>query len=334
VMQTLTFIGSDKNAGKTTVFNYIYNQMRLKSGNDKICLASTGINGETVDNLEGHPKPAIIVQGGSYFVTTEINLEKHRDKYIHQKILKFPFSSEMYTLGKALKEFPIILEGPNSRDGLIRMKTVLEVCIPHGTLLIDGSVDREFLAHPAVSDGFYYSALISKREVQLSNVRRMLMSFAFPVCSEKLQSVIGTYNNGRTKTLLFDINHTLQYHGRQIPFLDHDLLQNCNRLENHTGFLYLNGAFTASLNKILVFFENLTIILDNFTLYRCQAFQKQKVNLLHSVGLCGIFIRRETGKEIDNMLSWPDEVCITDLSEIIDNNQSVVSRNWIKGGET
>ena len=49
-METLAFIGSDKNAGKTTVFNFVYQKMH--AADTMVCLTSIGINGEPVDTYE------------------------------------------------------------------------------------------------------------------------------------------------------------------------------------------------------------------------------------------------------------------------------------------
>ncbi len=70
-MKTLTFIGSDKNAGKTTAFNFVYKKLQnAHCQSARICMTSTGISGEAEDKFTGRNKPFVDIFKNTYFITS------------------------------------------------------------------------------------------------------------------------------------------------------------------------------------------------------------------------------------------------------------------------
>ena len=80
-METYCFIGSDKNAGKTTALNFIYDSLCRKDCPPPLCLTGIGINGERVDNFDGSAKPEVRLRVGSHFLTHARHLEDHNGQY-------------------------------------------------------------------------------------------------------------------------------------------------------------------------------------------------------------------------------------------------------------
>ena len=247
MMKTLAFIGSDKNAGKTTVFNFVYQKMH--AADTMVCLTSIGINGEPVDTYEGHPKPKITVYKDSFFITAGEHLKPHTGKYETVHLFLPPHFSKPYVLAKSLVDLDLVLEGPNTQRGLMEMKGLIGKVLPLCLLLVDGSIDRQFLAHPAVCDGFYFAVLVSDRKQQLIKANDLLSALALPVYPKDLRGAIEEFQRDETKSLLWGDSPRLIYHGRQIPFLDETLRETVKRRKGDECVLYLNGALSKSLFK-------------------------------------------------------------------------------------
>ncbi len=303
-MRTLSFIGSDKNAGKTTILNFVYRKLRENSkGKTPICLASIGINGEEIDFYENQQKPTFFLSKGSYFITAGEHLHELTGKYEILDNFTRPDFKKVYVLGECLLDFQIILEGPNNKQEILHMKKKVEGLLPNSDLLIDGSIDRQFLAHPAVSDAFYFAVLLSTRKEQLQKAKDLLFALFLHVCSQKQKNLLIDRLEEDTRSFLFGENNELFYHGKTIPFLDTKLQRLCLKYKNRKCTLYLNGALSKSLCSLLAPLKNLTIILDNFTLYQNislhdthgKAFRPTLL-ILNPVKVKRIFLKQETSR--------------------------------------
>lgn len=303
-MKTFSFIGSDKNAGKTTVFNFVFRKLLEDPGQDaRVCLTSIGINGEEVDTYEGHAKPFIYLYKNSYFVTACEHLKELTGKY--EICFSFNDFNKLYIFGKCLTDFQVVLEGPNSGQELLRLKKVVANILPKSYLLIDGSIDRQFLAHPDISDDFYFALLISDRREQIQKAQDLLYSLTFPVCAENQRQFLANTGHQDTKSILYDKKNQILYHGSEIPGFDEDLKDICMKYKNAKTSLYLNGAFSKSLFAFFAPFKNLTIILDNFTLYQNMSVSENpgprfspEIFLLHPVRVNKIFLKQDAGKTV------------------------------------
>jgi len=301
-VKTLSFIGSDKNAGKTTVLNFVFRKLSEDPGRAvPVCLTSIGINGEEVDTYEGHPKPSIRLYKGSYFVTACEHLKELTGRY--EICFSFNDFNKLYILGKCLSDFQVVLEGPNNRQELLRLKKVVGTLLPDSRLLIDGSIDRQFLAHPDISDGFYFALLISDRKEQLQKAHDLLFSLTLPVCPENHRLFLTTTGIEDRKSILYDRENKILYHGSEMPSLDDNLKDACMKCKDSKTSLYLNGAFSKSLFSFFAPFKKLTIILDNFTLYQNISVGENlgprfspEIFLLHPVRVNTIFLREDAGE--------------------------------------
>jgi len=303
-MKTLSFIGSDKNAGKTTILNFVYRKLQENTkGKTSICLASIGINGEDIDFYENQPKPTVSLCKGSCFITAGEHLQEVTGKYKMLHNFTNPDFKKIYVLGECLFDFQIILEGPNNKHEILRMKRKVEELLPQSYLLIDGSIDRQFLAHPAISDAFYFVVLISTRKEQFQKAKDLLFSLSLHTCSKKQNDFLKNSLEEDTKSLLFRENNQVLYCGKKIPFLDMKLKKMCIKYKNRKYSIYLNGALSKSLFTFLAPLKNLTIILDNFTLYQNISVHnnhgiifRPKLLLLYPVKVQRIFLKQETSQ--------------------------------------
>ncbi len=298
-MKTFSFIGSDKNAGKTTALNFVYKRLWEKHGTGTpVCLTSIGINGEEIDAYEGHPKPRIRVFKDSFFVTASEHLKELTGKY--EIFNCFSEFNKLYVLGKCLADFQVVLEGPNNKQELAELKKIVNNIIPGTCLLIDGSIDRQFLAHPDISDAFYFALLVSDRKEQIQKAKDLLFSLTFRTCSENLKATLEKVRKQNTKSVLLEKDNQVLYHGNEIPALDANLKSSCMKYKNKESVLYLNGALSKSLFTFFAPFKKLKIILDNFTLYQNVSVRENhgirfapEILLLHNVRVNKIFVKQE-----------------------------------------
>jgi len=307
-MKTFSFIGSDKNAGKTTMFNFVYRKM-LKA-QKKVCLSSIGINGEKIDTYEGHKKPEICFFKDTFFITANEHLKNKTGQY---KILfVFRGISKTYIMGKCLSDFSIVLEGPNTGMELKKLKAMIRKMqkkkkgLKIDIFLIDGSVDRQFLARPDISDGFYFSLLITKRKEQRKKANGFLRSLYLGVCNLQEKIIIKTNLQENTRSLLFYKNANkieILFHGTKIVSLDPELKKKCLNHKDKNLYLYINGALSGTLAVFLSQFKNMTLILDNFTQYLnisvCEDHEKHEKNFLpeiylfHKIKVKKIFLKQK-----------------------------------------
>lgn len=267
-METYCFIGSDKNSGKTTAFNFIYGKICKQMKNSAVCITSIGINGENIDQYEGSVKPRILIRKKSFFITLDTHLKGHTGKYEMIEVFKIPDFTQTYILGRCRVAFETLLEGPNTGPELIRLKCrVASILSGESYLLIDGSIDRQFIANPIISDRVYVSVLFSKSR-PLKKTTAFLDAITLAGCNHEIAQVIGNEKRDKTKTLLLDEADRIIYHGEQAPFCDKNLCLHCMERTGVKTTLYLNGALTKSLYGFLAPLGNLTLVLDNFTYYQ------------------------------------------------------------------
>ncbi|MFQ5559493.1 MAG: hypothetical protein ACE5FU_02765 [Nitrospinota bacterium] len=316
-MMTYSFIGSDKNAGKTTALNHIYAKLVLEK-REAICITSVGINGESVDFFDGKAKPKVTVFPGSLFISAVQNLSEYTGMFSTLHQFSPPFFSKNYLLGKSKLEFELVIEGPNTAREISLVKKKLRELFPEALLLIDGSADRQFLGRPEICDAFYFSLLFTKNMRQVNKARELLLPLSFPVLSGKERERVLRHIHGGVKSLLVSKTGSLLYEGKTIPFMDNALKKAFGKNREKGKYLYLNGALTKSLYSFFAGYENVKIVLDNFTLY--QSIHSQpgvsflpKIYLLNPLFVKEIFLKNETGRPAT--LPFPENIPVQNLFE-------------------
>lgn len=326
-MRTIAFIGSDKNAGKTTALNFVYRKFSNETAPARtVCINSIGINGEEVDYFDGKPKPSIVLQPDSYFITTPEHVSDHKNSFQLIEELLPPVFSKPYILGQCTESFAAIIEGPNCKSETAALKELIQTSLPVDYLLIDGSTDRQFLGDSTISDGFFFSLLLSEEQEQLQRAHDLLYPLGLANCPDALKDVISRHQQLDSKSMLLSRDNELDYLGNEIPFLDNQLKAHCLQSgQGEQAVLYLNGALSRSLARFLAPFTHMKIVLDNFLLYQnIFSDEGQKMDfkpalyLLHPVNLLAIFIRLEAPHVKDHarimdMIEFPDEVPVYNL---------------------
>jgi len=313
-LHTICFIGSDKNAGKTTAFNFVYAKLGIKKINT--VLLSIGVNGEDFDSLENHIKPKIVVKKGDYFVTEQNRLKELDGLYDIVKIFSPPNFKKIYVLSCTHGNLPVVLEGPNEKEEILKIKEFIGSYFDQANILLDGSIDRQFIASEEISDEFYFSLLITQRLEQIKKIKNLIRPLTYDVVIPQIKSFIKKISSDRYKTIIFDESLNIIYKGLEISFLDKNLLIKLKENAAKKIYIYLNGALTNHLWEILSPFKNLTLILDSFTqemISNIPQFKDDTIKklLLNKVKLSGIFLREETSKKSDIFL--PENVPVYNL---------------------
>jgi len=297
-LKTFVFIGSDKNAGKTTAFNFIASQLDAKQ---QLIFSSIGMNGENSDQYEkGQIKPSIQVSQGQLCVTAYEHLRYLKAPYEILQIFSAPYFLKKYVLIKVLYQGLIVLEGPNTGGELVLLKEKLAQLYPDSYFLLDGSIDRQFIGSPEISDGIYFSLLVSARDTQLSKARDLLRPFFFKCLDDKSRQLILKNKRGTERSLLLTREGEVLHMGTISPFLDRALEMKVEQYCEQELLLYLDGALTKSLYRKWMPLSRLQIVLDRFTLYQNVNTEgddffrgEERIHILHSIPLLGVFLKEE-----------------------------------------
>lgn len=132
-------LGTAKNTGKTTTFNFLLEWLNLERV--KVGLTSIGYDGEDIDNITGLPKPRIIIQKGNTIATAEQCLSPLKDRI--ETIEKTTVNTALgqVVIGRAKKKGLVVLAGPNKGKDLqyiIHRLKQNEIQI----ILVDGALNR------------------------------------------------------------------------------------------------------------------------------------------------------------------------------------------------
>jgi hypothetical protein len=153
-LASVAIVGLAKNAGKTTVLNYVLHRVGAMPFDEvsRVAVTSIGLDGEAVDLVTHTSKPAIELPAGIVFVTSETH---YRQKRLVAEVLDV--GRRETALGKlvtarALTAGGIVLSGPPDTASLARL---IDDAGRFGvrTMLVDGALSRRSHASPAVTAG-------------------------------------------------------------------------------------------------------------------------------------------------------------------------------------
>ncbi len=148
-IQTLSIVGMCKNAGKTTVLNWLLSHM----GCERVLgLTSIGRDGESTDVVTGTEKPGIFVPEGTLIATAK-DMLKLCD--VTKEVLwttGIPTPLGEVVILKAMSAGWVQLAGPSI---VSQLKTVSELFFALGAkqVIIDGALGRKSLGARSVADG-------------------------------------------------------------------------------------------------------------------------------------------------------------------------------------
>ena len=173
--KTLSIIGMCKNAGKTTVLNWLLRQSR----NRVLGLTSIGRDGESVDVVTGTDKPGIFVPEGTLIATAKdmLPLSDITQEIVYTTGIPTPLGEVILVRAKSAGS--VQLAGPSITS---QLKTVSERFFSLGAeqVIIDGALGRKSLGARAVADsvilctGASYDMRMEKVVADTANIFRIM----------------------------------------------------------------------------------------------------------------------------------------------------------------
>ncbi len=254
--KVLSIIGLAKNAGKTTVMNYIINHWKNKN----LCVTSIGLDGEAYDTIRNHEKPRIKLYKGMYVITA-INCIETSTAQINI-LAKTNISTPLgeIIIGEINKEGLVLIAGPSTKH---EMKYVIELVKKYNPFLtlIDGALYRISSASRAISEGIIFAVGASYH----SDINKVVKDSKKVIDHFRIE----------THNMPISIDEKIYekdfiYCQKQIIFLDKPITDS---LKNYiTGvynelFINLQGAFTENIANTIINkrnkFKKITIIVKD-----------------------------------------------------------------------
>ena len=148
---TTSIIGLSKNAGKTTLLNYL---IQKKQQYLKLGVASIGVDGEREDLITGRAKPAIKIPEGAIVATTASGLQGGTASFRILQQLNYSTALGSVFLAEAVSGGTVKLAGIPSAEQIMEVIAKLEK-VQVDEFLLDGAFDRFAGANPMIADQVY-----------------------------------------------------------------------------------------------------------------------------------------------------------------------------------
>lgn len=240
--KNIAIVGICKNAGKTTVLNYILAKYPFPWG-----ILSTGRDGETEDTLFKIPKPKVKIPKGCFFCTDAKTLLQHGSGISILTKTSFQSGSRELWIVKSEKYLETEITGPASVSGQIACAELLQK-MGAEKVLIDGSLDRKSIVLSNAVDAIILTAGASfgNQQAIIEELKRLITL-----------SQIGTYLSPTLQKLAEQNKILIKNKGRwkqtglvSLIANETKLLEILSKLEK-PSHLYLPGAYTSSVNNRL-----------------------------------------------------------------------------------
>jgi hypothetical protein len=260
-----------------------------ENSNETLVVTSIGINGESLDQFSGQKKPLVQIYKNNFFITAQVHLKKHQGQVEVIKVFVPPEVSKVLVLAKALVNFSIVLEGPNSSNEVVYLKSDLENFYPQSVFLIDGSIDRQFLAHPSISDGLYFSVYLSEQREQIKKVNAYFRALSLPQYKFNFQIP----DSEDFKTQILDFAGKVLYQSQLSAFMDEELISFLKSTSVKDFVVLLNSSLTDSLVQKLKAVTHAPVVLTHFTLYQAEHFDSLNLFLRQVCPVQTYFYKQE-----------------------------------------
>ncbi|MDO5760835.1 MAG: hypothetical protein Q4Q06_07400 [Bacteroidota bacterium] len=193
--RSVSFVGMDKNAGKTEALNYVIS--RLHTLNKTIGVTSIGIDGETLDQVTSTSKPMVFIYPNTLFVTSEKLYEQKQIVSQIEKLSLYSSSLGRLVTARSLCFGNVMLSGPTSTLWLKELiKEISESC---DICLIDGALSRKSFASPSITEAMILStgAVISANIDTITNKTKFLYDMTkLPKVKNELKNKLSSIQQG------------------------------------------------------------------------------------------------------------------------------------------
>ncbi len=277
--KTIAIIGLEKNTGKTETLNFILNSLK-----DKVFgVTSIGTDGESKDIVFETPKPSVEITEGWVYTTTE---KYYRQKKLLSEILYI--SKETTPMGRllvlrALEKGKVIISGPVNVEW---MKRTIEYIKPKcDIVLIDGALSRFSQSSPFIAEAIVLStgaafSLDIKTIVKHTKYVYNLTKLPESEYKEFLEDKIGVW--------------ALRKDWEKLPIESGLKIEDALDKLVDAKIIYLSGSLTDRTLKHLLPFNNLKIVVRDFTkiFISQEIYQKYKpkIEVLRSANVIAITV--------------------------------------------
>lgn len=260
--KSISFVGMDKNAGKTETLNYVLS--RLRSFNKSIAVTSIGIDGETIDQVTSTSKPKVFVYPNTLFVTSEKLYEQRQIVSQIENISHYASTLGRLVTARTLSFGNVMLSGPTSTAWLKEL--INELSQKCDICLIDGALSRKSFASPSITEAMILStgAVLSANIEKICNQTKFVYDMTLlPCIEEELKEKLFNISQG-----IFAIHNTTnEIVDLEIPsLLMIDKYR--DKLFNVSKTLFIPGMITDKLLELIISKKNIqdyTLITKDFT---------------------------------------------------------------------
>ncbi|MBR1770261.1 MAG: hypothetical protein IJ748_07390 [Bacteroidales bacterium] len=181
--KSVSFVGMDKNAGKTEALNYVIS--RLSSFNKSVAVTSIGIDGETLDQVTSTSKPMVFLYPDTIFVTSEKLYDRRQAVSQVEALSKYSSGLGRLVSARTLSFGNVMLSGPTStlwlKELIDELSQKADIC------LIDGALSRKSFASPSITEAMILStgAVISASIDKITDKTKFMYDMTKLPCTEE-----------------------------------------------------------------------------------------------------------------------------------------------------
>lgn len=246
----ISIIGMDKNAGKTTVLNYLISN--ISSNDYSIGITSIGRDGEDVDAVTFTPKPRIYIKKGTFIATAKDCL-KNSD--ITREIFN---TTDIHTsmgeviIVKALSDGYIDLAGPSLNSQMEHVCEILKDC-GCKKIFVDGAINRKSFIGRNINQG----AILATGASLNRNIDKVVSDTSHAVSMLMLPSFDNTFLTERCLNSSIDERCILRNNRGSLKIINSLTSLNISKeisdsIDDSITDIFIKGALTANLFKTLL----------------------------------------------------------------------------------
>ena len=151
--KSISFVGMEKNAGKTQTLNYVLS--RLRTFSKTIALTSIGVDGETLDIVTNTSKPEIEIYPNTTFITSQALYPQREIVSAIEEVSNQTTALGRLIQARAITQGKVLLAGPSDTISLKKLIEKLEKNID--LILIDGALSRKTFGSPSITQAMILS---------------------------------------------------------------------------------------------------------------------------------------------------------------------------------
>ena len=151
--KSISFVGMEKNAGKTQTLNYVLS--RLRTFSKTIALTSIGVDGETTDIVTLTSKPEIEIYPNTTFITSQALYPQREIVSAIEEVSTQTTALGRLIKAKAITQGKILLAGPSDTVNLKKLIEKLEKNTD--LILVDGALSRKTFGSPSITQAMILS---------------------------------------------------------------------------------------------------------------------------------------------------------------------------------